>query len=225
VPEREDLFPQRIGAALAVREPGAWECWNLGIIGWQTGDEASLLSRIVPTGEIDHVVLAYCLNDVEDLLPPERRFMREEASRAPFLAPWRSFLLDTLWYRLELRGDPRVAGYFEWVQDAYEDPVLWPQQVDRFRWIANHCARHRVRLDIVVFPFFGVWGPEYPFDAAHDRVQEAWNSLGVRVVDLRFAYRANEADTLVVNRFDAHPNELAHSIAADALLEELFPQR
>ena len=82
-----------------------------------------------------------------------------------------------------------------------------------------------MRLDVVVFPFFSQWGDGYPFDGCHDRVAEAWKDLGVAVVDLRDAYRGIPASDLVVNRFDAHPNERAHEIAAKAILERAFGVR
>ena len=40
----------------------------------------------------------------------------------------------------------------------------------------------------------------------------------MRKLDLLPAYRAHRDEDLVVNRFDAHPNERAHAIAAKEIL-------
>lgn len=225
VPDAADLFPQRIEAALRAREPGAYEVWNLGVIGWNTPDHERQLEDILPASNTHHVVLGYCLNDIEDLLPRQKRFLREATPQLPWIAPWRSFLADTLWFRLGLHGDARVGGYFEWVQEAYESDEIWPVQEERFARIADHSKRHGVRLSVVVFPLFGAWGDDYPLGAAHDRVASGWAKHGAEVLDLRAAYAGHSAEELVVNRYDAHPNEVAHRIAAEAILETLFPRR
>jgi hypothetical protein len=91
--------------------------------------------------------------------------------------------------------------------------------------MAELCRASSVRLDVVVFPFFSQWGDGYPYDACHDRVAEAWRALGVDVVDLRDAYRGTASSDLVVNRYDAHPNERALEIAARVVVERLFAAR
>ena len=53
----------------------------------------------------------------------------------------------------------------------------------------------------------------------------AWKALGVTAIDLRDVYRGIPASDLVVNRFDSHPNERAHRIAAQAVLDRLFSER
>jgi lysophospholipase L1-like esterase len=225
VERTDDLFPRRVGHLLERQGLRRFETWNLGIVGANTAQEAALIEQATPEWGVNHVVLAYCLNDVEDLLPPERRPDRRTVPRPTWVAPWRSFLADFLWFRVRMQSDDRVRGYFDWVLEAYEDPECWSQQKARFRRIADHCRRTGTRLDVAVFPFFGSWGSGYGFHEAHDKTAAAWKELDVRVLDLRATYRGIPASDLMVSRFDAHPNESAHALAAEAIAKRVFGTR
>jgi lysophospholipase L1-like esterase len=225
VKDPADCWPQRLDAALARRSPGRFEVRNCGVIGVSTADEADLIDRIANGGATDHVILGYCLNDPDDLMPPETWFRREEQPRVPFIEPTRSFVADFFWFRFKLLGDPRVRGYFDWEVRAYEDPAIFDRQRARFRRIADACRRAPMRLDVVVFPMFSQWGESYRFDVCHDRVAAAWKELGVDAIDLRAAYRGIAGTDLAVNRFDGHPNERAHEIAARTVMERAFGGR
>ncbi len=221
VSDPADLFPQRLSAVLGAQH----DVLNLGIIGIDTGDEGDLIQTLVGAWNVDHVVLAYCLNDLGDLLPADSGVQRMDIVRDSWIDPWSSYLLDWLWYRSYSLRNPEVSGYFEWVARAYEDEAIWGQQTARFRRIAALCRDRRVRLDVVVFPMFGSWGEEYPFHRAHERVVATWEGLGVNVVDLRETYSGMPAEDLTAGRYDAHPNEAAHQLAAKAIWRGVFGGR
>lgn len=225
VPDVHDAFPQRIASALQARAPGRFEVRNYGVAGYTTGHELSLIEQAVPGAQFDRVILGYCLNDPDDLLPPDRWFDRDKAPRVPLLKPTTSFVADFLWFRLVLADDPHIRDYYAYGREAYEDPQIWARQCERFRLIAMRCRAASVRLVVVVFPFLHDWGPSYRFDGCHDRVVEAWQKLGVQVIDLREAYRGIPGSELVANRLDAHPNARAHEIAARTILDRVFDVR
>ncbi len=220
--ELADCWPQRLGAGLEARAPGRFETRTYAIPGLPTSQEAALIDRRVSREGVDRVILGYCLNDTDDLLPPDRWFNREEAPQVPFLKNTTSFLADFLWFRLKQRQDPRVRDYFGYEKEAYDDPKIWAAQRAQFRHIAETCRASGMKLHVIVFPFFQSWGDDYPFGACHDKVVAAWRELGVEAIDLRDAYRGIPATELVVNRFDAHPNERACAIAADVALQRIF---
>ena len=59
---------------------------------------------------------------------------------------------------------------------------------------------------------------EYPYRAQHEQILATLDELGIPGVDLRPLYDGVETRRLAVTPFtDAHPNELAHRIAADFL--------
>jgi len=76
---------------------------------------------------------------------------------------------------------------------------------------------------VTIFPLFGnPLDERYPFTEIHAKVAAAGSAAGATVVDLLPAYRGLRWEVLVVNGpLDEHPNEIAHRIAADTLLEAL----
>jgi hypothetical protein len=220
-----DCWPQRIGAALAAREPGKWHVRNYGLVGTSTGDQLGLVRDLCSRGGVRRIVLGYCLNDADDLAPKGRGFDRADAPQVPWLDRTTSFVADFLWFRMKLRDDPRVRGYFGWVGEQYADERIMARHTAQFREMRQTTLAAGVRLDVVVFPMFAEWGPSYRFDPCHESVARAWSSVGVDVLDLREAYRGIPASDLVVNRLDGHPNETALEIAATTILTRLFPKK
>jgi len=225
VPDAKDAFPQRIGTSLDERWPGRYEVRNYGLPGFTTGHEANLLRTLTSKREIDQVILGYCLNDTDDLLPPGRGFGRDMLKKPFWAPPQASFLADFVWFRLRMADDPRVKSFFDWELEAYTDPRIWSAQCERFRGIAETCRAAHIRLDVVVFPFFTGWGSGYRFAPAHAALAAAWKDAGVEVIDLSDAYRGIPGEDLMVNRYDAHPSARAHEIAARVILDRVFDVR
>jgi lysophospholipase L1-like esterase len=221
VDEAQDCWPQRLGALLEERAPGRFETLNLGMMGHGTGEEARLVDDLVARRLAERVVLAYCLNDADDLLPPDRQFTAKKLPRPTWVEP-HSFVADYFWFRLRLFDDPYLRDADLRQADAYRDEAVWAKQRERFARIAQTCAAARLPLTVVVFPFFSDWGAEYRFDECHEKTAAAWRDLGVPVVDLREACRDIPRGELVVNRFDGHPSARAHDLAARAILTRAF---
>ena len=218
-----DRLTERLQAILDGRPgPGRSEVWNLGIVGTETGEHDAIVRNLLGRTPVDRVVLVYCLNDISHQLPKERHVDRDAMPRAWSLPRTTSFLLDQLWFRFVLACRPDVGQYYDFVEEAYADPGVWARQQQRFESIAATCRGSSAGLDVVVFPFVGRWGPDYRFHAAHDALTAAWTALGARVVDLRTTYQGMDAEDLVVGRYDAHPNERAHALAAEAIARQLF---
>ena len=122
-----------------------------------------------------------------------------------------------LWATAENRR--RVAGY----RSMYAD--------DAPGWIA---ARQALKCDGRALPRRAAsrsWWPSsrssatrsttrYPFPEVHAKVARGRRGAGARVVDLLPAYRGLRWELLVVDGADdEHPNEIAHRIAANVILQ------
>ena len=70
---------------------------------------------------------------------------------------------------------------------------------------------------VVTFPFLHAMGAEYEYQDVHARLNDLWSELDVPHLDLLNAYESHDSNQLVVNQYDAHPNERAHMIAARAI--------
>jgi hypothetical protein len=78
-----------------------------------------------------------------------------------------------------------------------------------------------IPMGIVLFPDLRVIKQKsYPFGYLHDRVLKVCDEQDMDCLDLHgLMAQASTTSSLVVNRFDGHPNAFANRIAADALLE------
>ncbi len=225
VNDPRDRYTDRLRAGLETAAPGKFEIWNVGRIGATTLEEMGTLVNYVPLHRVDRVVLAFSPNDIEDRLPKEIRDAQLVEITLPTSWLGRLYLVDFIRGEMELRATGHAERYFDRIAAAYDDPELWNKQLGTMKQFADHCTYGRARLDVVIFPLFSHWGDDgsqYPYNAVHDKVADAWRALGVDVLDLRDAYRGRSASELVVNRWDSHPGPLAHGIAAEAIQSGLF---
>jgi lysophospholipase L1-like esterase len=221
VKDVEDRFANRIRQA----HP-EWDIQVLAQLGFDTGDELKLMEWLFSNRyQADQVVLVYCLNDVADLYPERRQDVRNilvEADQGGWLRR-HSYFLDTLHHRLEARHNPYMKNYFEFVREGYRGPV-WAQQRVRLKAFRDLVEAHGGRLLVVTFPFFHALGPNDEFQFVHDELDQFWREMNVPHLDLLPLYRSLPARKLTVNRLDAHPNELAHALAAGAIEKFLEQQ-
>ena len=70
----------------------------------------------------------------------------------------------------------------------------------------------------MVFPFMHNLGPDYDFHHAHTKLVKYCREAKIPVLDLEPVLAPHVEEGLTVSRFDAHPNERAHELAAEAIL-------
>jgi hypothetical protein len=216
IPNVEDRFANR----LRHKYP-AWEVHVLAQNGFGTGDELTVLKKCVERGyKLDCVVLVYCLNDIDDLIPEWmdriRKFNeRGGAEQLGFLFQ-HSYLLDTLYFHWWAVASPELRDYFPIEHKAYFD-ASWQRQTVRLKAMRDLVRNQSGALCVVTFPYPSLLGPSYNFRDVHRRLDELWRSMGIAHLDLLSVYEPYGPRRLCVNASDAHPNECAHALAADAL--------
>jgi hypothetical protein len=220
----------RFANLLRKDNPG-WEVHVLARDGQGTLELTTELSIATKNGyAVDEVVLVYCLNDVQDLLPGWKESLEAAARAAEHRAAVfdSSYLLDTVYHRLAIMRLPGVGDYFSFVAEAYRGDS-WEEQKRRLRALASAVQAAGGRLSVVTWPFLHALGADYAHAEAHARLDNFWSSEGVPHLDLLPVFRDHAPADLVVNSADAHPNEHAHALAAKAiggwLLEVVAKQR
>jgi hypothetical protein len=222
--EFEDAYPQRLARALTRRRREPWEVVNLALPAMRTVDHAVQLADEGFAYQPDVVLLGYVLNDSEDDAAAEtRRAADWLEGRGPGPSRLeRSALLrlvrDRIWATREDRR--RISGYRSMYE---EDAAGWIAGRAALERMGRLCREHGVPWIVAIFPLFGnPLDESYPFAEIHQKVSYAASAAGARVVDLFPVYRGLRSDLLVVDGVDdEHPNEVAHRIAAGALLREL----
>lgn len=220
----DDTYPSRVGRALSLERGERWESIVLAQPGLDTQQEEEVVEQDALAYDPDVLVLGYVLNDAEDVYSAERRRAAEwenrERGNPPF---WRhSALLRLLADRLDATTENR-ARIENHLQLYREGSAGFRASVKSLQNIGSLCRERKIPFVVVLFPLFAnPLGSDYPFTAIHQKVEAASRSAGAIFLDLLPYYRGMDWRLLVVEGGqDEHPNELAHRIAAQALLKSL----
>jgi len=199
----------------------------LAEIGYDTGQELVTVREAVRRNyQFDKVVLVYGLNDISDIAPEWTRTLRR------IYADWEergwlvenSYFANTIYYRWKARHDPDIPNYFQCLRGAYQGP-LWQQQQRRLASLHDLVRAAGGRLFVVTFPFLHDVGPDYEWRDVHARLAAFWAERRVPCLDLLPVFETHSPRQLTVNRLDAHPNEYAHALAAEAILKFLASRK
>ncbi len=222
----DDTYPKRTERALSSSRSEKWESIVMAVPGINTEEEAKIVENEVFAYSPDVVVLGYVLNDAEAPDAAERRRAADwtEAETLKQSPPlWRrsAFLrlvADRLHAGLENRR--RIQNHLALYRDGAPGFRAVRKSIDA---MATRCREKNVPFLVVLFPLFANPLDEgYPFASVHEKMAAACRSAGVTFVDLLPYYQGMDWRLLVVEGArDEHPNEIAHRIAAQALIRAL----
>lgn len=222
----DDTYGKRVERALAMRHGGEWESIVLAVPGIGAEQEAAIVEAEALGFEPDILVLGYVLNDAEGTDAAERRRaiaweQAQEAKRSP--ARWRrSALLSLIADRVEAvrQNRLRIENHLELYREGAPGLKKARDAIER---IARRCRERGVQFIGVIFPLFAnPLDASYPFEEIHRKVAGIFRASGAVVVDLLPYYRDMDWRLLVVEgERDEHPSELAHRIAAQALVSAI----
>lgn len=219
-----DRFSDRVARSLEKAHPGKFLVANIGEIGWDVQTVTGAVETIVVDRgrHIDILVYAICLNDIEGYEPASADEQPRLALHAPkFFLFSETYFLNMLYFRVQQARLPEVRNYYSQLADSYGS-APWVGMRRKLDELREFCKDRDIDLRIVIFPFPHNLGPGYPFDAAHERIAEYCRQAEVPCLDLKSVLLPHVGEGLTVNRFDAHPNERAHALAAKAIEQDLL---
>ena len=219
-----DRFTDRLETALARRgDTLAYQVWNLARPGWTTEDQLTAFKAIVPRLHLDEIVLVYAMSDAQDLTFTGAA-LQSLASRRPAWQQWigrHSVLLDLWFARPLLASGLRVS--YGGVEQAYRERRYWTFQAGRLRLFATMARELQIPLRVVVVPMLGATWEGYRLRKYHARVAAVFDDLDVPTLDVLPILDKVPARSLWVGPLDLHPNERAHRLIADAMVERWWP--
>lgn len=196
-----------------------WEVHVMAANGLETIDELQLIPKLDrEMYEFDVLVLVYVLNDISYLIPETEAIYQKIFSfdsKLGYLGR-NSYFLNTLYFRWFSKQNADIVGYYDFVKEAYFS-TAWEKQKAAFKQLDQYRKQRKWKLIVVTFPFLHNLGENNEFAEVHQNLHAFWQSLAVPHLDLYQEFAKHSNEDLVVNPFDAHPNELAHHIAAKAI--------
>jgi hypothetical protein len=133
-----------------------------------------------------------------------------------------SYMLNLWYHHYRALRDPYLGNYCSFVFDAYNG-AIWNEQRERLKAFRDLVAEHGGHLTVVTFPLMNALGPNYQYLFIHDKLDACWRELDVPQLKLLPVYQGLSPSQVTVNRFDAHPNERANLLAAEAIDKWLVP--
>ncbi len=223
VADKSARFTDIIGERLDEAHPGKYVVANMGELGYEATLVEGLVRAALSEGnQIDMVVYVYMMNDIEGLDPRTRAAIKGLQQKQPTFFLFRdTYFFNWLYFRMVQTAGPRGGGYFSHLVDSY-DSEPWDHLANRLRQLHVNCREHGVEFRMVLFPFLHDLGPDYPFKRAHAKLVQFCKAEGIPVLDLEPVLEPHAGEGLTVNPYDAHPNERAHKLAADAIEKSLL---
>ncbi|MCH7686204.1 MAG: SGNH/GDSL hydrolase family protein [Planctomycetes bacterium] len=222
VPNVSDRFSNRVAASLEREHPGRFIVSNLADAGRDTHWVELILQMLTSSNyRVDTFVYVVCLNDIETFHERWKTYYADLASHQPhFFLCHESYFLNFAYFRLKMFSVPDIHEYYSFVKEYY-DGEPWLRMQRKLDEIHQLCRDHNIELKIVVFPFMHNLGPDYDFHHAHTKLVNYCREAKIPVLDLEPVLAPHVEEGLTVSRFDAHPNERAHELAAEAIREFL----
>jgi hypothetical protein len=185
----------------------------------------TVLQRVFASGgRIDRAVYVMCLNDIETFNDAHMsRSIDLQQFDPPTFLFRDTYFYNWLYFRSQLLFRPDVRNYYSFVREYYSGEP-WERFSAAVLRTQALCRGNDCELSVVVFPFLHNLGPNYPFRGVHRQIVGFCEQHALPVVDLEEMLTTHSEGTasVTVNRFDAHPNEKAHSIAAFAIHRTWF---
>ncbi len=128
----------------------------------------------------------------------------------------RSYAFNFFYFRLWGLFDDFRAEHLNYQTQAFERDEIWQPAKKQMMGMIDDIRAHRVDLIAVLFPYPDLIGSNYP-KLPHQKLAEVFNEKQTIFVDLLDTYQAYRPNELMANRYDGHPDELGHQLAAEAI--------
>jgi hypothetical protein len=120
-------------------------------------------------------------------------------------------------YELKRISDNTINYYNKLYQDKYNAEALnvAKEYLLKMKNLANDLNSEFI---LVIFPIIYWPDHNYPFEKIHEKLHDMSKELDIQVVDLKESFLKYKDEELWVHPVDQHPNDLAHKITADKIL-------
>ncbi len=200
------------------------ESFNLGVPGYDITDVLATTQVKVPALHPDIVLYTLILNDPPAHLSPDLAALAGEAlklNRELFAAPTGLAHFSALARLIQKSRSHRAldTAYRAVVQASFEKGTGSRNGFDSaLLQMRDEVEALGAQFIVVIFPLLNRLDGAYPFLSIHQDLRGMFEDEGIVYLDLQEIFEGRDASELWVHPTDQHPNEIAHKIAADALL-------
>lgn len=201
------------------------EVYNLGKPGYDTEAEINEYERIKNLN-FDIIIWQYFLNDVQPLEKSTGTSIISKNSQKAKIIKWagdKSYFLDFAYWRLSSRYQNTIRELKDADINQYKNEEVLTRHKEQIADFIKSLKEENKQVLVIIFPFINLVGPSYPAIQVHSEMSNYFKDREVDVIDLLDDLKDKNPQNLVASKFDAHPNEDVHKLAADKLFEKIMP--
>ncbi len=201
--------------------------YNLGISGVDTNEEIGGFHSMSYL-DFDMVIWQYYLNDAnisnqsanaQILINKRQEF---ESNPLLQLLTRNSYLLDFMYWRFSSIYDKTFADLAAEDLHFYQDPEKLSIHKNTINNFVQELKTKKIPVIVAIFPLLQTDTIRERSQAEYDLVKSIFiEASPTAIIDLSAAYKPYSTKNLKASKFDHHPSELAHRIAAELLYKEL----
>lgn len=181
--------------------------------------------RVVEAGDFNLIVWQLFPNDVPAGASPDVIRVKDllhGQKTNPLLRDLldRSYAFNFFYFHTWGLIDNSWSKHLAYQLQVYDQEGVWLEGGRQITEMIGTTKKKKIKLIAVLFPYVELIGPNYPA-LPHQKMAEVFNQKQVAFIDLLEDYRAYPPRELKANRFDSHPGELGHRLAAEAVFEKV----
>lgn len=207
-----NLLEKRLNEVKPLQGVSRYEVINGGVGNYTTSQELAFLEKEGYKYHPDHIILNFYINDAE----------KEQHFRSPGFVARHSYLnlfLKSLRYKLTSYFS-ESEDYVSFYSQFYEGEN-WDRYEKTMELFIEASKRVNAKLTVVILPDLRDLN-HFPFLKIHDKVKNLFIIHGIKVIDTSYKFTDRECKTCYwVAEDDPHPNERAHKLITEAIMEGL----
>lgn len=200
------------------------EVYNLGRAGYDTEGEIDVYNDIEHLN-FDLIIWEYFINDIQ---PKDSStgtpIIAKNSHRAKILEniSSQSFFLDFLYWRFSTVYDKTIMALRSADVEQYQNPFVLEKHKKDISDFLKAFKDQNKKVVVIMFPSIMLLGNNYPVFTNEIMFNHFYQNEA-EVVNLYDYLKDQNPNNLRASRFDTHPNESVHALAADKLFEKLKP--
>ncbi len=201
------------------------EVYNLGKSGYDTEGEIEVYNR-TKDFNFDIIVWQYFINDIQpkdaSTGSPILEKNGEQAKYLNFISE-KSFFLDFLYWRFSTVYNKTIKALSTADIDQYKNKAILEKHKKDITEFTKVLKAENKQVVVVMFPPLHLLDKESYPAFINDTMENHFLENKLEVIDLYDYLKDQNPESLIASRFDTHPNEKVHLLAAQLLFEKINP--
>lgn len=174
----------------------------------------------------DIIVWEYFVNDIQPGVKSTGTPIIENSSKKSGLVSLisdRSYFFDFMYWRLSSKYQKTFSAIRTADIAQYSNEAVLNQHYQDIKTLLGKMKEQNSKVVVIMFPSNLFLGPSYP-RYVHEMMGKFFRENGAQFYDLLQDFKDKDGKTLIASKFDPHPNEIVHAIAAERLYDLILPQ-